>query len=183
MIEVRWHGRGGQGGFTVARLLGMAASVYGGKYAQAFPSFGPERRGAPVLGFTRINDLKITDRSELDTCDYVVVLDETLWGPDVLHGLKPESVIIINTKVPEKYSCQTKCKLVGIDATQMAMEHLGLPITNTALMGALVAVSGIVEVDQCKSAIAASMNKKVAVKNEKLFESVYHMVKEAVDNE
>ena len=75
MIEVRWHGRGGQGSFTAARLLGLAASVYDERFAQAFPSFGPERRGAPVLGFTRIDDFKITDRSELDVCDYVIVLE------------------------------------------------------------------------------------------------------------
>ncbi|MBK5241799.1 2-oxoacid:acceptor oxidoreductase family protein, partial [Clostridium sp.] len=101
MIEVRWHGRGGQGSFTIARLLGMAASVFGGEYAQAFPSFGPERRGAPVLGFTRIDSEKITDRSEVDQCDYVVVLDETLWGPSVLSGLKENAIIIVNTDSPE----------------------------------------------------------------------------------
>jgi pyruvate ferredoxin oxidoreductase gamma subunit len=63
LIEIRWHARGGQGGFTAARLLGLAASVFGGHYAQAFPSFGPERRGAPVLGFTRIDHKPITDHS------------------------------------------------------------------------------------------------------------------------
>ena len=77
MVEVRWHGRGGQGAFTAARLLGASAALFEGRHALAFPSFGPERRGAPVLGFTRIDDHKITDRSAVTACDFVVVLDET----------------------------------------------------------------------------------------------------------
>lgn len=177
MIEVRWHGRGGQGSFTIARLLGMAASVYGGMYAQAFPSFGPERRGAPVLGFTRIDEEKITDRSEVDSCDYVVVLDETLWGPAVTSGLKPETVIIINTSTPEKYINEVDNKIVGIDGTNLALGILGLPITNTAMMGALIAVSDIVNTEHCLSAIESGMNAKIAGKNKVLFEKAYEMVK------
>lgn len=177
MIEVKWHGRGGQGSFTIARLLGMAASVYGGKYAQAFPSFGPERRGAPVLGFTRIDDVKITDRSEVEACDYVVVLDETLWGPAVIQGLKPETAIVINTKDTEKYASEVPNKVVGIDATHLALEVLGLPITNTAMMGALIAISDILTVEQCKDAIEGGMNPKIAGKNKDLFEKAYELVK------
>ena len=78
MKQIRWHGRGGNGAFTAARLLGVAASVFEGKSAQAFPSFGPERRGAPVLGFTRIAEKTITDHSQVYECDCVIVLDETL---------------------------------------------------------------------------------------------------------
>lgn len=177
MVEVRWHGRGGQGSFTIARLLGMAASVYGGVYAQAFPSFGPERRGAPVLGFTRIGEEKITDRSEVEICDYVVVLDETLWGPSVTSGLKEETVIIVNTKEPEKYTTQTNNKVVTLDATNLALEVLGRPITNTAMMGALISVSDIVDVDNCLSAIEGGMSKKISEKNKVLFKRAYDMVK------
>lgn len=91
MKEIRWHGRGGNGGFTAARLLGYAASLHCGKYAQAFPSFGPERRGAPVLGFTRIDDAPITDHSQVYSCDCVIVLDETLLEVvNILEGLKEE---------------------------------------------------------------------------------------------
>lgn len=179
MIEVRWHGRGGQGSFTIARLLGMASSVYGGKYAQAFPSFGPERRGAPVLGFTRVSEEKITDRSEVDACDFVVVLDETLWGDNVLAGLKEKGMVIINTDTPEKYSEVTSHKVITLDATTLAMEHLGRPITNTAMMGALVAMSEFVSLDDCKEAIRASMKSKVAEKNCILIEKAYEMIKEA----
>lgn len=179
MIEVRWHGRGGQGSFTIARLLGMAASVYGGKYAQAFPSFGPERRGAPVLGFTRIDDNKITDRSEVDACDYVVVLDETLWGENVLSGLKENTVVIINTDTPDKYKTVTSNPVITLDATSLALKHLGRPITNTAMMGALIATGGIVSLEDCQEAIRASMKSKIAEKNCMLIEEAYEIIKEA----
>ncbi len=180
MLEIRWHGRGGQGSFTVARLLGMAASVYGGKYAQAFPSFGPERRGAPVLGFTRIDDKKITDRSEVLECDYVIVLDETLWGPSVLKGLKDNTVIIINTKAKEKYINEVKNKIVCFDATTIAIEYLNRPITNTAMLAVLMGVSDIISLDECKNALKESMKTKIADKNILLVDKVYHMVKEEI---
>jgi len=183
MIEVRWHGRGGQGSFTVARILGMAASLYGGKYAQAFPSFGPERRGAPVTGFTRINEEKITDRSELDVCDYVVILDETLWGRDVTAGLKPETVIIINTSSPEKYKTEGGHKIVALDATALALQELGKPITNITMMGALVAVSNMMDTDCCIKAIGDSMSPKIAEKNQILFNKAYNLVKEDLKHE
>lgn len=178
MIEVRWHGRGGQGSFTIARLLGMAASVFGGQYAQAFPSFGPERRGAPVLGFTRIDDLKITDRSEVDACDYVVVLDETLWGNNVQQNIKESTVFIINTDSPEKYK-NLNHKVVTLDATSLALEYLGRPITNTAMMGALIATGNFLSGEHCKDAIHASLKKNIAEKNCLLFDKAYQMVKEA----
>jgi len=87
VIEVRWHGRGGQGAFTAARLLG-AAALCDRKFALAFPSFGPERRGAPILAFTRIDGRRIVDRSALRSCDFAVVLDETLMGPHAADGIR-----------------------------------------------------------------------------------------------
>lgn len=175
MIEVRWHGRGGQGSFTIARLLGMAASVYGGQYAQAFPSFGPERRGAPVLGFTRISEEKITDRSEVDACDYVVVLDETLWGPSVTAGLKSNTKIIINTATPERYQVEG-IDVIALDATSLALEYLGRPITNTAMLGALIAVGQFVSLEHCQEAIGASMKESIAHKNKLLIEKAFEYV-------
>jgi len=179
MIEIRWHGRGGQGSFTAARILGAAASVHGGKYAMAFPSFGPERRGAPVAGFTRISDQKITDRSEIISPDYVIVLDETLWENGVTNGLKEDTVLIINTDKPEKYKKLVSNKVVAVDATSIALDILGLPITNTAMMGAFVAVSGHVSLEDVKKAIDGSLKPKVAEKNKKLIEKVYELVKGA----
>lgn len=183
MIEIRWHGRGGQGSFTVAKLFGTAAAEFGGKFSMAFPSFGPERRGAPVLGFNRISDEKITDRSEVEVCDYVVVLDETLWGPAVVKGLKNSGKIIINTDKPEIYQAQVEQKVVGLDATKMALEILGLPITNTALMGALIAVSGVLSPEACEQAIKGSMKPKVAEKNIQLFRLAHDKAKEAEQHE
>jgi len=150
MIEIRWHGRGGQGSFTASRILGAAASVHGGKHAMAFPSFGPERRGAPVAGFTRISDKKITDRSEIISPDYVIVLDETLWANGVTNGLKEDTVLIINTDKPEMYKNLLAQRVVAVDATSIALDILGLPITNTAMMGAFIAVSGLVSLEDAK---------------------------------
>lgn len=182
MYEVRWHGRGGQGGFTAARLLGMAASVYEGKYSLAFPSFGPERRGAPVLGFTRISDEKITDRSQVDECDYVVFLDETLVGEATLKGLKDNAFILVNTADPEKYSSMTDKKIIGLDATSLSLEVLGRPITNTAMLGALVAISGMVSLEALKKAIQEGMKPSIAEKNCTIVEKAFNMMKGAVCN-
>ncbi|HKL11012.1 MAG TPA: 2-oxoacid:acceptor oxidoreductase family protein [Clostridia bacterium] len=179
MIEIRWHGRGGQGSFTAARILGAAASVHGGKYAMAFPSFGPERRGAPVAGFTRISDEKITDRSEIISPDYVIVLDETLWENGVTNGLKEDTVLIMNTDNPEKYEKIVSQKIVALDATSIALDVLGLPITNTAMMGAFIAVSGHVSLEDAKKAIDDNLKPKVAGKNKDLLEKVYELVKGA----
>lgn len=166
MIEVRWHGRGGQGTWTVARLLGMAATQFEGRYALAFPSFGPERRGAPVLGFTKIDDQKIRDRSEVRACDYIVVLDETLVDESTGSGLKAGGVVILNSSAPDKYTRYFPDATVRrIDATSMALETLGVPITNTAMLGALVAVSGIVSLDSINRAINQEMRASLRVKN------------------
>ena len=92
MIEIKWYARGGQGGFTASRLLGLASVRFAGGYAQAFPSFGPERRGAPVYGFTRLDEKPIGDHSQLYRCDYAIVLDPTLMETiDVTQGLKAVS--------------------------------------------------------------------------------------------
>src|SRR5512137_1335647 len=97
MIEVRWHGRGGQGAVTSVELLAQAA-IGVGKYAQGFPSFGPERRGAPVAAFSRIDDKKIKVRSGIYKPDVVIVLDSSLIGlVNVTDGLKPDGVLIVNT--------------------------------------------------------------------------------------
>jgi pyruvate ferredoxin oxidoreductase gamma subunit len=179
MIEIRWHGRGGQGSFTASRILGSAASVHGGKYASAFPSFGPERRGAPVAGFTRISDEKITDRSEIISPDYVIVLDESLWENGVTNGLKEDTVLIINTDKPEKYKKLVPQRVVAVDATSIALDILGLPITNTAMMGAFIAVSNHVSLENAKKAIDDNLKPKVAKKNKELIEKVYELVKGA----
>ncbi len=150
MIEVRIHGRGGQGGVTSAELVALAA-ISEGKYAQAFPSFGPERRGAPVLSFIRVDSAPIKARYEIREPDVVVVLDPSLIDvANVTSGLKPGGMIVINTGKPIdviKKNYNIQAATATVDATNIAREILGLPITNTTMIGALVRATGIVEMD------------------------------------
>ena len=151
LIEIRWHGRGGQGAVTSAELVAKAA-INEGKYAQAFPSFGPERRGAPVLAFDRISsEQPIRVRAEVAQPDVVVVLDPGLLRiVNVTSGLKENGVLIINTKrsVQDIESeLGTKWRLAIIDATKIARELLGVPITNTTMVGALIRTTGVVKLE------------------------------------
>jgi pyruvate ferredoxin oxidoreductase gamma subunit len=177
MIEIRWHGRGGQGSFTVSRLLGASASLFEGKHALAFPSFGPERRGAPVLAFTKIDKEKITDRSEIKSCDYIVVLDETLVNPGILKDIKPNGTILINSKHPEKYD-GLGYNIVTIDATSLAQEVLKRPVTNTAMFGALIGVSDIISLDSAISGIKEELSPSIVDKNIEIIRRAYEIVKE-----
>jgi pyruvate ferredoxin oxidoreductase gamma subunit len=151
LIEIRWHGRGGQGAVTSAELVAQAA-ISEGKYAQAFPSFGPERRGAPVLAFVRIDSRQpIRIRAEITRPDVVVVLDPGLLSiVNVLSGLKENGLLIINTKKSFKEIAalfKTKCRMARVDATAIAREVLGVPITNTTMVGALLKGTGVVDVE------------------------------------
>jgi len=179
MKEIRWHGRGGQGSFTAARLLGLSASLFENKHALAFPSFGPERRGAPVLGFTKIDDNKIHDRSEPKYCDYIVVLDDTLMNDSVIAGLKPEGKIILNTSNPKKFTHLNKIDITTVDATSLAISILGRPITNTAMIGTLAAVSGIVKIESVIEAIKAEMDDSLVPSNIRIVEESYRLIKES----
>ena len=151
LVEIRWHGRGGQGAVTSAELLARAA-IDEGKYAQAFPSFGPERRGAPVLAFDRISDDKpIRIRAEILEPDVVVVLDSGLLQiVNVTSGLREKGVLVINTKRPFKdieSEFGKKWRLAVIDATKIAREVLGVPIVNTTMLGALLRAAGVVKLE------------------------------------
>lgn len=186
MKEIRWHGRGGDGAFTAARLLGLAASVYGGYYGQAFPSFGPERRGAPVLSFNRIDDKPINDHSQITECDCVIVLDETLIDTvDFTKGLKQEGYLVINSaKGKDEWHKNIKFaainNLILLDGTKMALEILGVPIVSTVMLGAAMAATDMVSLEDLKRAIDFQMAPKVAEKNKKAIEAAYNLVKEAI---
>ena len=150
-IGIRWHGRGGQGAVTSAELMAQAA-IYEGKYAQAFPSFGPERRGAPVLAFNRISSQKpIWVRAGVAEPDIVVVLDPGLLNiVNVTSGLKDDGVLVINIRgsfedIEAKFGA--KWKIAMIDATTIARELLGVPIVNTTMIGALVKTTGVVKLE------------------------------------
>jgi len=151
LIEIRWHGRGGQGSVTSAELVAMAA-IAEGKYAQAFPAFGPERRGAPVLAFNRIRASGVIRvRAEVTEPDIVLVLDPGLLAvARVTAGLKERGALIINTKknadtLFAEYG--GKYRIVTVDATRIAHEVLGVPIVNTTMVGALLKVTDIVQMD------------------------------------
>src|SRR5271157_3396928 len=138
MVEIRFHGRGGQGAVTSAEMLALAA-IGEGKYAQAFPSFGPERRGAPVVAFCRIDEKPIRIRANISEPDLVVVLDASLLKiVNVASGLKPDGILVTNTKEDPaklKEGMKLKNRLAAVDATKIATEILKLPITNTTMLG------------------------------------------------
>jgi len=175
MIEIRLHGRGGQGAVTSAELLALAA-IKEGKYAQAFPSFGPERRGAPVVAFCRISDERIRVRSVIAHPDIVLVLDPSILRlVDVSNGLKPEGVLVTNTRFsPEeiKKELGVKTRLATIDATKIAREELGLPITNTTMLGALLKASEVVDKGSMIEPLQERFG-RIAERNIKAFERAY----------
>ncbi len=149
MIEVRLHGRGGQGAVTSAELIAISA-INQDKYAQAFPSFGPERRGAPVMAFVRVSEERIRTREKVYTPDIVVVLDPSLPTiVNVTDGLKENGWVILNSHKDEKELREIlggyQGKLAVVDATKIAMEELGLPITNTTMLGAFLKATHLVD--------------------------------------
>ena len=151
LVEIRWHGRGGQGAVTSAELLAQAA-INEGKYAQAFPAFGAERRGAPVMAFVRIDSRQpIRIRAEVTEPDIVMVLDPGLLRVvNVTSGLKEDGVLVVNTpKGPDgiKLEAGVKWSVATVDATKIARELLGIPIVNTAMIGALLRANEVVKLE------------------------------------
>jgi pyruvate ferredoxin oxidoreductase gamma subunit len=167
MKEIVVYGRGGQGGVTLAELVAHAA-IHEGKHAQSMPSFGPERRGAPVLAFLRVNDTeRIKIRTEIAEPDVLVVLDPGLLAVgDVVARLKPEGTAVINTKKSHaELKAQLGAKTVAtVDAMGIAREVLGLPIVNTTMLGALIKATKIVALDSLDEPMNARFG-KVATKN------------------
>ena len=145
MFEVRFHGRGGQGAVMAAQALASAAFEEGG-YAVAFPFFGSERRGAPVLAFTRIDKKPIRVKTQVYEPDYIVILDEGLIGTiDVAAGLKKGGMAIVNTtKRPEEIDLGIDLKVATVDATGVALEVLKRPVFNSAILGAVAKATGVV---------------------------------------
>lgn len=174
MIEVLWHGRGGQGAFTAARLLGAASSFEDGRYALAFPSFGPERRGAPMRAFTKMADEPIGDRSAVSQADYVVYLDDTLFGDGWENELKPGGIAVVNTT-----RAFDDPRIVSVDASGISQAELGRPIPNTALLGALCAVCDRVSADDVKVAIEGYMPRKLHDANKRVVDIAAAAVSEA----
>jgi pyruvate ferredoxin oxidoreductase gamma subunit len=175
MIEIRFHGRGGQGSVTCAELLALAA-IGEGKYAQAFPSFGPERRGAPVVAFCRISDQPIRIRANVYEPDIVLVLDPTLLKiVNVAAGMKPDGILVTTSKdSPEKVKelLKIKNRVAVVDAIKIAMEVLGVPITNTTMLGSLVKASKLVKKESFILPLKERFG-RIAEKNISAFERAY----------
>ncbi|MBP0966385.1 MAG: 2-oxoacid:acceptor oxidoreductase family protein [Oscillospiraceae bacterium] len=158
MKEILWLGRGGQGAFTAAKLFGAAYTAENDtKYALAFPSFGPERRGAPVRAFTKLDEKPVLDRSQTEQADYIVVLDDTLYSPVLQSQLKQDGRIIVNSKapIPDTFT---------FDGEAVAAEFR-LPTVNTVMLGIVSALSDYITEAQAVSAIGDYMPQKIQARN------------------
>ena len=161
---------------TAAELIAVAA-FKSGVYSQAFPAFGVERRGAPVQAFVRFSDHRIRLRSQVYEPDYIIVQDSTLIKDvAVFSGLKEGGIAIINTEKELKFSVPENAKIITIDATSIALEILGVPITNTSLMGAFAAASGEISVEALGEAIQDRFTGSLAEKNIKAANRAFEMV-------
>lgn len=170
VVEIRWHGRGGQGAKTASLLLADAA-FNTGKYIQGFPEYGPERMGAPITAYNRISDERLSIHSNIYEPDYVVVVDDTLIASvDVTSGLKEDGAIIINTtRSPEEvkpYLKGYKGKVCTIDARTISIETLGKYFPNTPMLGAVVKVSQVMDEKQFLNDMVESFKHKFAKKPE-----------------
>ena len=165
-LEIRWHGRGGQGAKTAATFLAEAVMI-AGKHSQGFPEYGPERRGAPVKGYTRIADRPIRRHCGIANPDIVVVLDSSLLdspSADVTGGTNKETIFLVNTTMSAE---ETKSKLGvdgsffgAVDASGIAKEEFGHPIPNTPMVGALVSAKEILSLDQVCNCLTVKFGKK-----------------------
>jgi pyruvate ferredoxin oxidoreductase gamma subunit len=166
MIEIRIHGRGGQGNVAAAELLSIAA-FKDGKFSQAFPSFGAERVGAPVQAFVRIDDQKIRIREDVRHPGYLIVQDENLLETvPILDGLKPDGLIVVNTeKKAEDLQLKTTATVETIPATEIALEIIGRPIPNAIMIGAFCTITGLISLDAVQEAIMEKFPGRVGENN------------------
>ena len=181
IFEVRFHGRGGQGAWTASLLLAQAGLIEE-KNIQSFPAFGPERAGAPITAFTRISESKIQLHSSIYEPDVVVVLDPTLLGPSVADGIQKETKLIVNTDK----SVEEVLGILGlegietwtVDATTLAINVLGRPITNTAMLGSVVKATDVVKLDSIVQVVMERFDGKIGELNSELVKMAYKEVKQ-----
>jgi 2-oxoacid:acceptor oxidoreductase gamma subunit (pyruvate/2-ketoisovalerate family) len=182
ITEVRWHGRGGQGAWTASELLARTA-LCEGKYIQSFPEFGPERMGAPVTAFTRISTEPIRLHCAVYEPDIVVVLDPTLLKVvPVASGVGENGIFIINSadesaKVRESLKTE-KGKLWTIPATQIALKILGMPITNTAMLGTVARATSVVSLGSIEKTVKGRFRPDLAEKNFAVIKEAYQEAKQ-----
>jgi pyruvate ferredoxin oxidoreductase gamma subunit len=172
IMEIRWHGRGGQGAKTAALLFGEAA-LETGMFIQAFPEYGPERMGAPVVAFNRLSDKLIRTHAGIKEPDIVVVLDPTLIEiAHVIDGLKDDGILLINTEetpeeVKKRYKLENrKIKIYCVNASKIALESFKRDVPNTPMLGALVKVTGVFNYDTMMESIKAKLATKFRGRDE-----------------
>ena len=181
MIEVRLHGRGGQGVVTASRLLAEAC-YHDGKYTQAIPMYGTERRGAPLTAFVRIDDVRVRERDLVHEPDVVMVLDPLIsTRPGVMEGLKKGGLLLLNyPHPPEEVKFTGDCNVATVDATRIALETLRRPITNTAILGAFSKVTGLVSLESVEKAILYHFPGRIGEMNVTAVRKSYDEASEAI---
>ena len=188
MLQIRIHGRGGQGVVTAAEMLSIAAFEQG-RHAQAFPSFGSERTGAPVVAFCRIDDREILLREPILEPDVLIVQDPTLLHQvDVFQGLKPDGYVLINTRrsfdelglgdLAQRYRHE---RLITVPATELALKQVGRPVPNAALLGGFAALSGLITLEAVSHAIRDKFKGKVAEGNVAAAADAFDFVKKELE--
>lgn len=183
MFQVRIHGRGGQGVVTAAELLAQAGFDEG-KHAQAFPSFGSERTGAPVVSFCRMSENPIRVREPIMEPDALIIQDATLLKQiDVFAGLKPGGFVVINAKVSKEEldipdEVRSSATIVIVPATEIAMEHIGRPVPNAVLLGAFAALTEFISLTAVTDAVSHKFKAKIAESNSRAATVAYERVKE-----
>lgn len=188
MLQIRIHGRGGQGVVTAAELLAVAAFEQG-RHAQAFPSFGSERTGAPVVAFSRIDDREIRLREPILAPDVVIVQDPTLLHQvDVFQGLRPDGYVLINTRrsfdelgMGDWVQDFRRDRLTTVPATELALRHIGRPLPNVALLGGFAALAALVSLEAVAHAIRHRFTSAVAEANVAAAAAAYDHVRREME--
>ena len=170
LLEIRWHGRGGQGTKTAVLLLAQAV-IREGRYAQGFPEYGPERMGAPMRGYNRIADRPIRRRGPIESPEILVVLDPSLLkDPSLIQGIRPGGLVLVNTSRPAEQIALELPELIEdlrvhvVDATEIARAETGAPIPNTVMLGALVNLTNAVQIESVRETITEKLQKKYSSK-------------------
>ncbi len=172
IIEIRFHGRGGQGVVTAAEVLAVAAFLEG-KHSQSFPMFGSERRGAPVTSFCRIDDKPIRVYQQIYQPDIVVVLDKKLSeNSGVYAGVRPGSIVVLNSR-------KNQPNTVSVDASRIVLDIIGKPVYNIAMLGALIGAANVCSLESLKKAVRSRFAGAIAEKNILAAEECYRQVKKA----
>jgi 2-oxoacid:acceptor oxidoreductase gamma subunit (pyruvate/2-ketoisovalerate family) len=179
MHEVIWHGRGGQGVVVAAQILAEAAYLEGFKGVTSAPTFGPERRGAPLTASTRIADNPIRTFSQTEMADIAVVLDDSLFGVvDILGRIRKGGLLIINTaQPPENFKIGVEFALATVDAAGVSLrQHLtkeGAPVVNTPMLGAFARAAGMVSLENLEKALRGKLSREAVVKNYAAVKAAY----------